>query len=171
MLKLVEKCNDYMGSQPDYQQAKLVLVGAPMDFTTSYRPGTRMGPQQIRMVSYGLEEYSVYLDKELTQCQYFDAGDVVIPFGNVTGGLNNIAQTIDQILSDGKFPLLLGGEHLVSLPAILQQPRADRDKLIADEDSIPEYGQANDLGRVRWRLVRLLGGWNEVEITLVRIQR
>lgn len=165
MLKLVERCHDYMGSQPNYQQAKLVLVGAPMDFTTSYRPGTRMGPQQIRSVSYGLEEYSIYLDRELNQCQYIDAGDVVIPFGNVTTGLNNIGQTINQILIDGKFPLLLGGEHLVSLPAILQVAERYQNLAVlhfdAHADLREDYlGETNSHATVMRRVADAIGGKN-----------
>lgn len=120
MLLLTEKLGDFMGSTPDYRQANVVLVGAPMDFTTSFRPGTRQGPQQIRAVSYGIEEYSVYQDRDLADYAYYDAGDVAVPFGNVAAGLQMIGQTIGQIFDDGKFPFLLGGEHLVSLPAIEQ---------------------------------------------------
>ncbi len=120
MLSLTEKLGDFMGSTPDYRQANVVLVGAPMDFTTSFRPGTRQGPQQIRAVSYGIEEYSVYQDRDLADYAYYDAGDVAVPFGNVAAGLQMIGQTIGQIFDDGKFPFLLGGEHLVSLPAIEQ---------------------------------------------------
>lgn len=165
MLELVEKSHDYMGSKSNYEQAKLVLVGAPMDFTTSYRPGTRMGPQQIRSVSYGLEEYSVYLDKDLNQCQYYDAGDVVIPFGNVTAGLNNIGQTVKQILLDGKIPLLMGGEHLVSLPAILQVAERYPNLAVLHFDAHADLrehylGETNSHATVIRRVADLIGGNN-----------
>ncbi len=120
MLPNTEKLSDFMGSTADYQEASIVLLGAPMDFTTSFRPGTRQGPQQIRAVSYGLEEYSVYQDKDLADYAYYDAGDVAIPFGNVAAGLKMIGQAVGKILDDHKLPILLGGEHLVSLPAIEQ---------------------------------------------------
>ncbi|MEG6616554.1 agmatinase [Peptococcaceae bacterium 1198_IL3148] len=165
MLPLVEKYNDFMGSTPNYNDAKLILVGAPMDFTTSFRPGTRQGPQQIRLVSYGLEEYSVYQDRDLADCQYHDAGDVAIPFGNVGASLDIIGQTIGQILTDQKLPFLLGGEHLVSLPAIDQvakhYPGLALLHFDAHADLRPEYiGETHSHATVIRRAVELIGGHN-----------
>ena len=53
----------FMGSTESYEDANIVMVGVPMDFTCSFRPGTRFGPQKIREVSIGIEEYSIYMDK------------------------------------------------------------------------------------------------------------
>jgi agmatinase len=89
-----------------------------MDFTVSFRPGTRMGPQQIRTVSYGIEEYSVYLNRDLADKSYFDLGDMNLPFGNVEGSLTVIEDVTRRLLTDKKFPILLGGEHLVTYPII-----------------------------------------------------
>jgi agmatinase len=165
MLPLTEKYSDYMGSTSNYNEAKLVLVGAPMDFTTSFRPGTRQGPQQIRSVSYGIEEYSVYLDKDLADYKYYDAGDVAIPFGNVSTSLNMIGQTIGQILEDRKFPFLLGGEHLVSLPAIEQVAKRYSNLVVlhfdAHADLREEYiGETHSHATVIRRAIDLIGGDN-----------
>lgn len=161
----VEKCYDFMGSTPNYQQAKLVLVGAPVDFTTSFRPGARMGPQKIRAVSYCLEEYSVYLDKDLADCCYFDAGDIIIPVGNVAESLNLIGQTIGQVLNDGKIPFLLGGEHLVSLPAIEQASKKYQNLVLlhfdAHADLRQQYlGQDYSHATVIRRAADIIGGKN-----------
>ena len=90
----------------------------PMDWTVSYRPGSRFGPARIREVSIGLEEYSPYLDRELKDIRYFDAGDIPLPFGNAARSLELIEQFVKKVLDAGKFPLGLGGEHLVSWPVI-----------------------------------------------------
>ncbi|PMU49298.1 agmatinase, partial [Pseudomonas sp. GP01-A3] len=84
--------------------------------TVSFRPGSRFGPARIREVSIGLEEYSPYQDKELEEVKYFDAGDIPLPFGNAQRSLDMIEDYIDGLLAQGKFPLGLGGEHLVSWP-------------------------------------------------------
>ncbi|MBM7855667.1 agmatinase [Desulfohalotomaculum tongense] len=165
MLPLVEKCTDFMGSTSNYQEASLVLLGAPMDFTTSFRPGTRQGPQQIRAVSYGLEEYSVYLDKDLADYKYFDAGDVAIPFGHVAESLRRIGETIGQVMDDGKLPLLMGGEHLVSLPAVEQAAkRYDRLALLhfdAHADLREDYlGETYSHATVIRRAIDFVGGEN-----------
>ncbi|SEO22674.1 agmatinase [Amphibacillus marinus] len=108
----------FIMAQPDYQQARAVLYGMPMDWTVSFRPGSRFGPNRIREASIGLEEYSPYLDKHLEEVAYFDAGDIPLPFGNAERSLAEIKQYIDKLLEDNKFPLGLGGEHLVTWPVI-----------------------------------------------------
>ncbi|MBZ4653079.1 MAG: speB [Peptococcaceae bacterium] len=108
----------FMGTRETYEEAQAVLVGLPMDFTVSLRPGTRMGPQQIRNVSFGIEDYSVYLDRSLNDISFYDAGDVALPFGNVAGSLQRMEEVAAKIFADKKFPLFLGGEHLVTYPLI-----------------------------------------------------
>ena len=95
-----------------------MLYGAPFDSTTSYRPGARFGPAAIRHESYGLETYSPYQDKDLTDCNVFDSGDLELCFGSSESALVDIESRAAEILRDGKLPLLLGGEHLVTLGAV-----------------------------------------------------
>ncbi|NLM45718.1 MAG: agmatinase [Firmicutes bacterium] len=102
----------------DYAQSRLVLVGAPMDWTASFRPGSRSGPQAIRTASQGLEEYSLSAGKTLFDALFFDAGDLLLPTGDVASSLAMIEKAVHIILEEGKFPLLMGGEHLVTLGAL-----------------------------------------------------
>lgn len=113
-----DKFTGYMGSCEDYRDAGIVILGAPMDFTVSFRPGARSGPHQIRTVSVGLEEYSPELGRDLSEYRYHDLGDVAVVFGRVEESLRRIGAVMDVILKDKKFPVLLGGEHLVTLPAV-----------------------------------------------------
>ncbi|MER3124054.1 agmatinase [Bacillus pumilus] len=106
----------FIGSHPTWEDAKVILYGMPMDWTVSYRPGSRFGPNRIREVSIGLEEYSPYLDRELHEVSFFDAGDIPLPFGNAQKSLDLIEEYVDSILDKGKFPIGMGGEHLVSWP-------------------------------------------------------
>lgn len=107
-----------MASSDEYANSSVVVVGAPMDFTCSFRPGARFGPQRIRQVSIGIEEYSVYMDRSLEEVSFYDGGDLDLPFGNVDESLRIIGEAAEEILEDGKFPLFIGGEHLISLPVI-----------------------------------------------------
>lgn len=118
MESLFAGATGFIGAGKSYDDARLVIFGAPMDFTVSFRPGTRLGPQRIREVSWGLEEYSPYLDRDLAEVPFYDAGDLLLAFGNVSACLAVIRRAADMVVADGKIPLLLGGEHLVSLPAI-----------------------------------------------------
>jgi agmatinase len=110
--------NVFIKSHPSYEESSVVLYGMPMDWTVSYRPGSRFGPTRIREVSIGLEEYSAYLDRELEEVKYFDAGDIPLPFGNAQRSIDMIEDYIDQLLGDGKIPFGMGGEHLVSWPVM-----------------------------------------------------
>lgn len=110
--------NVFIKSYPNYDEAEAVIYGMPMDWTVSFRPGSRFGPARIREVSVGLEEYSPYLDRELEEVKYFDAGDIPLPFGNPQKSIDMIEEYIDGLLADDKFPIGMGGEHLVSWPVI-----------------------------------------------------
>ncbi|WP_102348195.1 agmatinase [Bacillus sp. Marseille-P3661] len=110
--------NVFIKSHPSFEESKVVLYGMPMDWTVSYRPGSRFGPARIREVSPGLEEYSPYLDRELDEVKYFDAGDIPLPFGNPQKSIDMIEDFVDQVLAAGKIPFGMGGEHLVSWPVI-----------------------------------------------------
>ncbi len=110
--------NVFIKSHPNYEEAEAVIYGMPMDWTVSFRPGSRFGPARIREVSVGLEEYSPYLDRELEEVKFFDAGDIPLPFGNPQKSIDMIEEYVDGLLADGKFPMGMGGEHLVSWPVI-----------------------------------------------------
>ncbi|KYP81256.1 agmatinase [Ferroacidibacillus organovorans] len=108
----------FISAKEGYDAARAVIYGMPMDWTTSFRPGTRLGPRRIREVSLGLEEYSPYLDRSLLDASFVDMGDIPLPFGNPERSLTMIEQYVGQWLDDGKFPLGLGGEHLVTLGVV-----------------------------------------------------
>ena len=109
---------NFIGCESSYQDAKIVLFGAPFDSTTSFRPGARFGPAAMRHESFGLETYSPYQDKDLEDLAVFDSGDLELCFGSSEMALADIEARAREIVSDGKFPLLLGGEHLVTLGAV-----------------------------------------------------
>ena len=108
----------FIGCDSSYRAADIVLYGAPFDSTTSYRPGARFGPSAIRHESFGLETYSPYQNADLTDFDIFDSGDLELCFGSSEAALADIEARAAEILHDGKLPLLLGGEHLVTLGAV-----------------------------------------------------
>ncbi len=102
----------------EYNDANIVIFGAPFDSTTSYRPGTRFASKAIRAESIGLETYSPYQDKDLSQTNICDVGDLKIAFGNTPKTLDKIENCTKKILEDNKIPVMIGGEHLVTLGTI-----------------------------------------------------
>ena len=105
----------FIGCDSSYEESQIVLFGAPFDSTTSFRPGARFGPAAIRHESFGIETYSPYQNKDLSDCRIFDSGDLELCFGNTELALRAIENRSEEILSAGKLPLLIGGEHLVTL--------------------------------------------------------
>lgn len=109
---------NWMGQNEDYKTSNIVMLGMPFDGTVSYRPGSRFAPEQIRLASWGLEEYSPYFDKHLEDCNFHDAGDLEFPLGNTEKSLEVIKNNVEEIYRDGKRVFGIGGEHLVTLPEI-----------------------------------------------------
>lgn len=108
----------FIACDSDFEQAEIVLFGAPFDGTTSFRAGTRSGPHAIRSESFGLETYSPYQDKDLTDKSVCDTGDIELSFGNTQKALKEIASRTEVILNADKLPFMIGGEHLVTLGAV-----------------------------------------------------
>ncbi len=165
MLSLVERYPGFLGSNDNYEQSDIVLMGVPMDLTVSFRPGTRQGPQRIRQVSHTLEEFSVDLDRDLADYRYYDAGDVILPFGAVQENLRRISLMTSDILASGKFPLVLGGEHLISYAVIKEVAKLQNGLAVihfdAHADMREEYmGERFSHATVMRRVTDLVGGAN-----------
>ena len=108
----------FIGCDAAFADARLVLFGAPFDSTTSFRPGARFGSSAMRHESFGIETYSPYQDRDLTDCAIFDSGDLELCFGSAEAALADIEARAAEILKADKMPILLGGEHLVTLGAV-----------------------------------------------------
>lgn len=115
---LTPNIETFIACESSYEEAQTVLFGAPYDSTTSYRLGTRFASRAIRSESFGLETYSPYQDKDLEEIQVFDSGDLELSFGRVDLALADIKARTQTILADNKRPFMIGGEHLVTLPAV-----------------------------------------------------
>ena len=109
---------NFLGCDATFEEAKIVLFGAPFDSTTSFRPGARFGSAAMRHESFGLETYSPYQDRDLTDCAVFDSGDLELCFGSSEVAIADIEARARKILDARKLPILLGGEHLVTLGSV-----------------------------------------------------
>lgn len=108
----------FLGCDSEFCDSKIVIFGAPFDSTTSYRPGTRFASRYMRAESYGLETYSPYQDLDLEDIDIFDSGDLELCFGDTQKALEDIENHTRKILDADKLPLMIGGEHLVTLGAV-----------------------------------------------------
>ena len=108
----------FLGCDNEYGESGIVVFGAPFDSTTSFRPGTRFASRTMRVESYGLETYSPYQDKDLEELAIFDGGDLELCFGDTEKVLAAIESYTTRVLRDNKRPVMIGGEHLVTLGAV-----------------------------------------------------
>lgn len=108
----------FIGSSRELLEGAVCLFGVPYDSTTSFRPGTRNGPDALRMVSDGLEDYSPDQDLDLSDIDYCDLGNLSFPLGSPGPVLEQIYAGTAEILHGGGIPLMLGGEHSVTPPAV-----------------------------------------------------
>ncbi|NLJ70346.1 MAG: agmatinase [Clostridiaceae bacterium] len=108
----------FFGYDYSLEQADLAIFGAPFDSTTSNRPGTRFAPALMRLDSINLETYSPYQKIDLTEIKVADIGDLELAFGNAEKVLADIYTQTKEILVSAKIPIMLGGEHLLTLGAV-----------------------------------------------------
>lgn len=126
---------NWIGASESYDESTSVLVGIPYDGTCSYRPGTRFGPEMCRVASYGIETYSPYQDRDIEDINFFDAGELDLPFGNRNKVLDIIEQAAYESLNDGKKWVGVGGEHLVTYPVIKSYVKKYPDLVIIHFDA------------------------------------
>ncbi len=108
----------FIGFENSYKKSKAVLFGSPFDGTASFKSGARFAPNAMREDSWALETYSPYQNKDLDDLALFDAGDLELPFGDKKQALKKIEKFTSKIIKDGKKPIMIGGEHLVSLASV-----------------------------------------------------
>ena len=159
----------FLAADSPYAGSLAVIIGCPLDITSSFRPGTRFAPQAIRDCSWGLETYSPALDRDLEDLKICDVGDISLPQGDLEGALETIQNYLATVMADGKFPVLLGGEHLISLPAVTavakHHPHLAVIQLDAHADFRQEYlGDTLSHATVMRRIADLLGGDNVCQL-------
>lgn len=120
----------FLDSSTPFEEARYIVIGAPMDITASHRSGTRFAPNAIRYESQHMEAYSIRTGLDLDDITLADVGDVKIS-DNVHVSLQRIEETTRLASSSGKVPVLLGGEHTVTLGAL----RALRPDLVVTFDA------------------------------------
>lgn len=110
--------NQYMGSKVDEELANIIVVGCPLDVTSSFRGGTKFAPDSIRRASWTLETYSPYLKQDLDEVMFYDAGNLELPSGDLRYSLELIESAVARISESGEKILLFGGEHLITYPIL-----------------------------------------------------
>lgn len=108
----------FIGFEKSFNDSTAVLFGVPFDGTTSFKPGARFAPAAMREDSWAIESYSPYCDRDLEELNLFDYGDLELPFGDKKKALRMIKEHVKEIIDANKIPIMIGGEHLVSLSPV-----------------------------------------------------
>ncbi len=114
----VENTGTFLGAKGNFQEAKGVILGVPLDDTGSFRTGSRFAPAAVRNVSSALEEYSLYAGKDLRELSFYDAGDLLLSPGDTTSSEELIKDSASFLLRQGKTPFFIGGEHTITAAAV-----------------------------------------------------
>jgi len=105
------------GAGADRGAADYALVGAPLDASTSFRPGARFGPRRVRQFGQGFDDYDHRTGQHFTDCSVYDHGDIG-PTADVAEYLTYLQGTLSDFDSEGAVPLVVGGEHTVSVAGV-----------------------------------------------------
>jgi len=107
----------FPGATTDRAAADYVLVGAPLDVSTTFQPGTRFGPDRIRQFAGSFEDYDHHTDQHFSNLAVHDAGDVHA-WNDAAEYVEFLAGTLGDAVDDGAVPLLVGGEHTVTVAGV-----------------------------------------------------
>ena len=111
----------FLGVEPDearLAKARVAVIPAPFDQTTSYLPGTRFGPRAILEASRQVEFYDEELDREPFEIGVATLSEIEIEPADVEAGLRRLEQTVAEVAAKGIVPLTLGGEHSLTLAPV-----------------------------------------------------
>ncbi|MBA2847485.1 agmatinase [Methanococcus maripaludis] len=112
-----EDFSKFLTAYDTFNDADFVIFGIPFDATTSYKPGARFGPDEVRNASWGLETFSPILKKDLIDVKICDKYNLLME-GNQTEIINRAYNASKDILEAKKIPVMIGGEHSVTYPVV-----------------------------------------------------
>ncbi|GAA0717688.1 agmatinase [Halorubrum trapanicum] len=107
----------FPGATTDREAASYVVVGAPLDATTTFQPGTRFGPDRVRRFAETYDDYDPRTESRFSALGVHDAGDVR-PWDDVPAYLDHLAAELRSVAYDDAVPLLVGGEHTVTYAGV-----------------------------------------------------
>ncbi|MFQ6054941.1 MAG: agmatinase [Methanosarcinales archaeon] len=107
----------FADAKENYKDAKFVIFGVPFDATSSFRSGSRLAPDAMRIASYNFETYNSYYNIDLYDVPFCDIGNLEVSC-IVSETLDLLYAEVLNIIEDGKIPIMLGGEHSLTFVCV-----------------------------------------------------
>ncbi|WP_254535594.1 agmatinase [Halomarina litorea] len=107
----------FPGAVADREDARYVLLGAPLDISTTFQPGTRFGPDRVRRFARTFDDFDHHTRSHFTDLAVHDGGDLRA-WDDAREYLDFLEGMVGDARSDGAVPLLLGGEHTVTVAGV-----------------------------------------------------
>ncbi|MBI3973102.1 MAG: agmatinase [Chloroflexi bacterium] len=105
-------------AQSDYEMARVVVLPVPYDATTTFRGGARDGPRAIVDASTQMELYDLEYGRAIADVGIHTLPDLEPHLGDPAKMVARVRRAVANVLRDGKFPLMLGGEHTLTAGAV-----------------------------------------------------
>jgi agmatinase len=116
------KLDDFSGFSKTFDESRYVVLGVPYDHTSTYRSGSRFAPRAIRDASLNIETYSLRTGEDIEDISIHDAGDLNV-VDDVSETLDRLTKVTKDILSVGKMPVIIGGEHTITQAPVRSMPQ------------------------------------------------
>jgi agmatinase len=160
----------FADANSSFEEGGFIIFGVPFDGTCSFRKGTALAPRSIREESYNFETYLFEHDVDLETIPFHDLGDVKCD--NLQDMIGGVGTTVEQIMKANKFPIIMGGEHSLTPPAVRKFKDAGVVILDAHLDFRNEYlDEFNSHACATRRISELVGMENVISIGIRSMEK
>ena len=112
------KNTTFLNTDENYTNADFIILGIPLDMTSTFRAGSKDAPDSIRLASQDLESYDIFYGLDVEDCKICDLGDIDLVHNDLFKNFNVISEVSDKISKDNKVLIALGGEHSITYPLV-----------------------------------------------------
>ena len=138
----------FLGAHSSEERGEAAIIGVPFEGTSSFRPGSGLGPTAIREGSHSLETFGPFYDRDLSNMDYVDLGDLHLIPGDFNEMIAEVMKKVEEVLQRNMHPILLGGEHTITIGAVKSMLQKYPELMILQLDAHAERKNSQSSGVV-----------------------